>query len=66
MKIEYNQNYHLDVTVDQVPDKQLYRLTLSKLDPMSPKFNSKQEYYFEAHQLKQLANYVSEVANGIN
>ena len=66
MRIEYNQNYHLHVEVDQVPDKQLYRFTLSRRDPMQPKYDSKQEYYFEPHQLKQFANYLNEVANGIN
>lgn len=66
MKIEYNQNYHLDVTVDQVPDKQLYRLTLNKLDPMEPKYDSKQEYYFEPHQLKQFVEYLNGATDGIN
>lgn len=66
MKIEYNQNYHLEIVVDQVPNKQLYRLRLKRIDPMVPKYDSTDEYYFESHQLKAVAQYLNEVANAIN
>lgn len=66
MKIEFNQNYTLDINVTKVtgmPD--LYELKLTTLDPLMPKYNHSRDYYFEAHQLKQLANYLSEVSNAI-
>ena len=66
MKIEFNQNYTLDVSVTQVPDKPLYQLKLTQLDPMQPRYSQSHEYYFEPHQLNQLADYLSEVADGIN
>ena len=66
MKITYNQTYELDVTIDQVPNRDLYRLQLIRIDPTAPPDVSKQEYYFEPHQLKELAAYFGEVANGVN
>lgn len=65
MKIVYNQNYELDVQVVKVPEKDLYQLKLTRLDPMEPKYYSRQEYFFEPHQLKQLASFLSEAADGI-
>ena len=66
MKIVYNQNYELDVQVIKVPEKDLYQLKLTRLDPMEPKYYSRQEYFFEPAQLKQLSDFLNEVSNGIN
>lgn len=65
MRIVYNQNYELDVQVIKVPEKDLYQLKLTRLDPMEPKYYSRQEYFFEPEQLKQFASHLNEVANGI-
>lgn len=66
MRIVYNQNYELDVQIIKVPEKDLYQLKLTRLDPMEPKYYSRQEYFFEPHQLRQFAEYISEVTNAIN
>ena len=66
MKIVYNEAYEVDVLIDQVPDKDLYRLRLIRIDPLAPPDVTQQEYYFEPHQLKQVAAYFNEVTNGIN
>lgn len=65
MKIVYNQNYELDVQVIKVPEKDLYQLKLTRLDPMEPKYYSRQEYFFEPDQLKQLSTFLSELCNDI-
>lgn len=61
MKIIYNQNYHLDVTLDQVPDKPLYLLKITRIDPEAANFSRTEEYYFEPHQLKQLVDFFAEI-----
>lgn len=65
MRIVYNQNYELDVQVIKVPENDLYQLKLTRLDPMEPKYYSRQEYFFEPEQLKSFASYISGVADGI-
>ena len=65
MKIRYNQNYELDVQVIKVPEKELYQLKLTRLDPTEPKYYSRQEYFFDPNQLRQFVSHLDEVVNDL-
>lgn len=65
MKIQYNDTYQLDVDLERVSDKDLYRLVLNKIDTSAKSYTSMHEFYFEKKQLKQFVDYLNGATDGI-
>jgi len=65
MIIEFDDYYHLKVNVDKVPDKQVYQLSFTKMNPNNSKLDSTQDLYFNPSQLKQVVDYLMKVTHDI-
>lgn len=65
MNIDFNTFFRLRVDISQVPDKDLYALTLEKVDLENTFSTSKEVVFFDKEKLKEFVDYINEATHGI-
>lgn len=65
MNIDFNTFFRLRVDISQVPDKELYMLTLEKVDLENTFSSSKEVVFFDKEKLKEFVDYINEATHDI-
>lgn len=65
MNIDFNTFFRLRVDISQVVNKELYQLTIEKIDLEEGFTTSKEVVFFEKAQLKQFVDYINEATHDI-
>jgi hypothetical protein len=65
MNIDFNSFFRLRVDITQVPNKEIYQLSLEKIDLEEGFTTSKEVVFFEKQQLKQFVDYINEATRDI-
>jgi hypothetical protein len=65
MNIDFNSFFRVRVDITQVPNKQLYQLSIEKIDLEEGFTTSKEVVFFEKQQLRQFVDYINEATHDI-
>ena len=65
MNIDFNSFFRLRVDITQVPNKDLYQLSMEKIDLEEGFTTSKELVFLNKEQLKQFVDYVNEATHDI-
>lgn len=65
MNIDFNSFFRVRVDITQVPNKQLYQLSIEKIDLEENFTTSKEILFLDKVQLKQLVDYINKATHDI-